>query len=277
MSTVLLRLAGPVQSWGNRARGPSKAHRHTHTRPTKSGVIGLVANALGRHRADDIADLAALRFGVRTDLPGRLESDYHTTGSGDFPILPGDLYTHPVWAPTLRRYHPSQARGFAPYTALSEVATADDGTVTAAQGLTIITQDWYLADASFLAALSGPDTLIAEAAGALAAPARPLYLGRRANIPSAPILAGTVGGEDLAATLAAADRDERAGDGPLPMWIEPSTAEPGAVAVHDQPISYRGATAPAARLEHRTWTPPAEHDATDFFSPDPELNTKELP
>lgn len=274
MSTVLLRLAGPVQSWGNRARGPSKAHRHTHTRPTKSGVIGLVANALGRDRADDIADLAALRFGVRTDLPGHLESDYHTSGSGTFPILPGDLYAHPLWSPMLRRYHPAQARGFAPYTALSEITATADGTVTAAQGLTIITVDWYLADASFLAALAGPDTLIAEVADALAAPARPLYLGRRANIPAAPILAATVVGEDLAAVLADAARDDRAGTGPLPVWIEPAIVEPGAIAVHDQPVSFRGATAPAARLEHRAWTPPAA--AAEFFCPDPELNTKEL-
>ncbi|MFC4906895.1 type I-E CRISPR-associated protein Cas5/CasD [Actinomadura gamaensis] len=73
MSVLMLRLAGPLQSWGATARF---ARRTTEPFPTKSGVIGLLAAALGRDRTDDITDLAALRFGVRTDQPGTVLRDY---------------------------------------------------------------------------------------------------------------------------------------------------------------------------------------------------------
>ncbi|MEV5574468.1 type I-E CRISPR-associated protein Cas5/CasD [Spirillospora sp. NPDC052269] len=73
MSVLLLRLAGPLQAWGASARF---ARRTTEPVPTKSGVIGLLAAALGRDRTDDITDLADLRFGVRTDQPGTLVRDY---------------------------------------------------------------------------------------------------------------------------------------------------------------------------------------------------------
>ncbi|MGW5689111.1 type I-E CRISPR-associated protein Cas5/CasD [Nonomuraea sp. NPDC003754] len=75
MSVLLLQLAGPLQSWGV---GSRFARRSTEAAPTKSGVIGLLAAALGRRRDEDVSDLAALRFGVRLDQPGRLLRDYHT-------------------------------------------------------------------------------------------------------------------------------------------------------------------------------------------------------
>ncbi|WP_084959972.1 type I-E CRISPR-associated protein Cas5/CasD [Thermoactinospora rubra] len=75
MSVLLMQLAGPLQSWGSSSRF---ARRSTEAAPTKSGVIGLLAAALGHRRSDDLADLAALRFGVRVDQPGVLLRDYHT-------------------------------------------------------------------------------------------------------------------------------------------------------------------------------------------------------
>ncbi|GAB79422.1 CRISPR system Cascade subunit CasD [Austwickia chelonae] len=75
MSVLLLRLAGPLQSWGEESRF---ARRHTRREPTKSGVLGLLAAAQGRRRADPIEDLVGLRFGVRVDQPGRLIRDFHT-------------------------------------------------------------------------------------------------------------------------------------------------------------------------------------------------------
>ena len=68
-------LAGPLQSWGVDSRFTTRA---TGALPTKSGVIGLAAAALGRKRTDSIDDLAALRFGVRADQPGTTLRDYHT-------------------------------------------------------------------------------------------------------------------------------------------------------------------------------------------------------
>ena len=75
MSTLLLRLAAPLQAWGL----DSKFNiRKTGNVPSKSGVIGLLAAALGRGRNESIDDLAALRFGVRVVRPGKLLCDYHT-------------------------------------------------------------------------------------------------------------------------------------------------------------------------------------------------------
>jgi CRISPR system Cascade subunit CasD len=74
-STLLLLLAGPLQSWGSAARF---ARRTTEAAPTKSGVLGMLAAAQGRTREADISDLAALRFGVRIDQPGERLRDYQT-------------------------------------------------------------------------------------------------------------------------------------------------------------------------------------------------------
>ncbi|MFE5302012.1 type I-E CRISPR-associated protein Cas5/CasD [Streptomyces sp. NPDC056632] len=77
MSTLTLRLAGPLQAWGSTARF---ARRTTESAPTKSGVIGLLAATAGIDRADDeqLQALAALRFGVRIDQPGTRLRDFQT-------------------------------------------------------------------------------------------------------------------------------------------------------------------------------------------------------
>ncbi|MFI2300209.1 type I-E CRISPR-associated protein Cas5/CasD [Actinacidiphila glaucinigra] len=77
MSVLTLQLAGPLQSWGAAARF---ARRSTENAPTKSGVIGLLAAAVGLDRDDDtgLAELAELRFGVRIDQPGTRLRDFQT-------------------------------------------------------------------------------------------------------------------------------------------------------------------------------------------------------
>jgi CRISPR system Cascade subunit CasD len=75
MSVLLLRLAGPMQSWGVQSRF---SVRDTGLEPSKSGVIGLLYAALGRRRHEPLDDLAALRMGVRVDREGRMARDYHT-------------------------------------------------------------------------------------------------------------------------------------------------------------------------------------------------------
>lgn len=73
-----MRFAGPMQSWGTRSRFDQ---RDTELAPSKSGVVGLVAAALGRGREVDVTDLAGLRLGVRVDREGVLMRDYHTAQS----------------------------------------------------------------------------------------------------------------------------------------------------------------------------------------------------
>ena len=48
MATLLLRLAAPLQSWGADSKFET---RKTNREPTKSGVIGLLAAALGLRRS----------------------------------------------------------------------------------------------------------------------------------------------------------------------------------------------------------------------------------
>jgi len=91
MTTLLLRLAGPMQSWGTQSRF---TNRDTGLEPSKSGVIGLLCAALGRPRDAPLDDLNALRMGVRVDQPGSMRMDYHTAGayapkSGAYP--PGHM------------------------------------------------------------------------------------------------------------------------------------------------------------------------------------------
>ncbi|MFY1681636.1 type I-E CRISPR-associated protein Cas5/CasD [Micromonospora sp. WMMD730] len=86
--SLALCLDAPMQSWGTRSRNNI---RDTGREPTKSGVVGLLAAALGIPRDDtsSLVELANLRMGVRVDREGILERDYHvtqnvptTTGSG---------------------------------------------------------------------------------------------------------------------------------------------------------------------------------------------------
>jgi len=152
---MLLRLAGPMQSWGVDSRF---AWRGTGREPSFSGVIGLLGAALGVPRGDRglIARLAAWEMGVRVDREGTLLTDYHTAGGGTL--------------------------GGAPY-GVANAREGRTGTVTSVRE--------YLADADFLVALEGTDReLMAAAAAALQAPRWPLYLGRRGFPPACPILVG---------------------------------------------------------------------------------------
>jgi len=151
MKSVLIRLEGPLQSWGTQGRF---GIRDTDLEPSKSGVIGLVAAALGMPRENHatLARLAALEMGVRVDREGTLLRDYHTAGGGVFRGKPHG------------------------------VAGTNDP---------VTTQRYYLCDASFLVALGSQDeVLIQELAQALAYPVWSLFLGRKSCVPSVAPLAG---------------------------------------------------------------------------------------
>ena len=74
MSTLLLRLAAPLQAWGINSKFDI---RKTEREPSKSGVVGLLAAALGRRRDESLDDLTALTFGIRSDKEGELLKDFH--------------------------------------------------------------------------------------------------------------------------------------------------------------------------------------------------------
>lgn len=86
MKTILLKFAGPLQSWGTCSHFET---RHTDLYPSKSAVIGMVAASMGYRRDDErIQSLNCLDFAVRIDQSGHLLRDYHTAkkykSNGDF-------------------------------------------------------------------------------------------------------------------------------------------------------------------------------------------------
>jgi len=105
MSVLLLRLSGPMQSWGVQSRF---GVRDTGLEPSKSGVVGLLCAALGRGRGESLDDLASLRMGVRVDQEGRLLRDYHTAGREGFLRADGGIERTNVIVST--RYYLADAR-----------------------------------------------------------------------------------------------------------------------------------------------------------------------
>ena len=75
---LLFQLYGPLQAWGEIAVGEM---RHTLGVPTRSGVLGLLAAALGIRRDQTDRFLAlenSYGLALRIDAPGRLLRDFHT-------------------------------------------------------------------------------------------------------------------------------------------------------------------------------------------------------
>jgi CRISPR system Cascade subunit CasD len=149
MPTLLLRLVGPMQSWGTTSRFDE---RDTGKEPSKSGVIGLVAAALGIDRENwtDLEPLTQLRMGVRHDRPAALKQDYQTAGCSS--------------ADTIIK---------------ADGRPSKDG---------VVSHRHYLADAAFLVGLEGKDRSLLERAHAhLQCPVWLLSLGRKSYVPSEPI------------------------------------------------------------------------------------------
>ncbi|MFI9410045.1 type I-E CRISPR-associated protein Cas5/CasD [Nocardia gamkensis] len=157
--SLVLRLAGPLQSWGDHSE---YNQRRSAAQPTKSGIVGLLAAADGRDRSADIADLTALTLGVRVDEPGTLLRDYHTVS---------DYTGQPLPSATLT------ARG------VQKHATLGSGN----KKRTHVTQRFYLQDAVFVIAVSGPTQLLEHLSRALRHPVFPLALGRRSCPPTLPL------------------------------------------------------------------------------------------
>ena len=149
MPTLLIQLVGPMQSWGTTSRFDQ---RDTGKEPSKSGVIGLLAAAMGIDRENwvDLEPLTRLVMGVRHDRPGVPKRDYQTAGCAKTDKI-------------------IKADG----------KPSDDG---------IVSRRDYLADAAFLVGLAGADRSVMERAyAALRDPVWPLALGRKSYVPSEPI------------------------------------------------------------------------------------------
>lgn len=165
---LALRLTAPRQSWGTVSKFD---RRGTNRFPTKSGIVGLLANALGRDYEDPVTDLAALSLGVRIEIPGRFTSDFHTVSD----YLGRGLPSAEVNPRGMQKRNPNK---------YNHISVRD-----------------YIDDATFVAALHGPAALIRQLADAVVRPARTLYLGRRSCVPTGNLLIGVYAAGDIDAVL----------------------------------------------------------------------------
>lgn len=144
MPTLLLRLAGPMQSWGTTSRFDQ---RDTGKEPSKSGVIGLLAAALGvdREAWSELEPLTKLRMGVRHDRPGVPKRDYQTA---------------------------------------QNIVSADRSKI---HETAVTTRDYLADAAFLVGLEGTDRGLLERAHAALANPVWPLALGRKSYVPSEPV------------------------------------------------------------------------------------------
>ena len=146
---LILRLEGALQSWGENSKWDA---RDTAALPTKSGIVGLLACALGWERGD--ARIAALydtiQIAVRADRPGVRMTDYHTVTG------------HPLRNALGKPRSPG--------------------------GDTLVSHRQYLQDASFLVVLQAEEETVRMLEHALRHPVWCVYLGRKSCVPSRPVL-----------------------------------------------------------------------------------------
>lgn len=216
-NTLLLRLAGPMQSWGTSSRFQL---RRTDAYPSKSGVLGLLLCAMGVRREDSpeaLGPLTGILMGVRVDRSGTLDWDYHTAG------------------------------------AKIGIRSADGKikkTAKTREYETLLSRRQYLYDASFLVVLHGNSERISECARALDDPVWPVFLGRKCCVPAEPVFAGTGSFDTVAEALSlvpwrprinAIDRNDRSVTRTLDTFIEhpPGTPPPADTRlVHDVPRAF---------------------------------------
>jgi CRISPR system Cascade subunit CasD len=163
MACLALRLEGPLQSWGFEDRFN---RRKTGSLPTKSALLGLCCAALGAGRGSEQE---------KAWLPRLIQLEcliIDTRKRDDRPMR------------RMEDFHTVQ-----------NTRTADGKNKE-----THITRRTYLNDASFAAILSGDSATLNELKDALADPVWGVWLGRKACIPSAPVLAGIFETEDAALT-----------------------------------------------------------------------------
>lgn len=158
---LALRLEGPLQSWGFEDRFN---RRKTGSLPTKSALLGLCCAALGAGRGSEREKAWLPRLNKLECLV------INTRESDERPMR------------RMEDFHTVQ-----------NTRTAD-GKIKE----THITRRTYLNDAAFAAILSGDAATLNDLKEALADPVWGVWLGRKACIPSAPVLAGVFETEDAA-------------------------------------------------------------------------------
>ncbi len=156
-SFLALRLQGPLQSWGFDSQ---YNRRNTGLMPTKSAVAGICCAALGVQRGSD-QEKTFLEWFQNVRM-----TSIAIPRKGPKKELP---------VRRLQDYHTVQN------TRRASGAINSD---------CVLTHRQYLSDASFGVLLEGDTAFLKQVADALANPVWGVWLGRKACIPAAPVLAG---------------------------------------------------------------------------------------
>lgn len=206
---LALFLDGPMQSWGHASRFE---RRTTALHPTRSGVLGLIAAALGIDKCapDETTRLVGLnvlcmttvkldRSGRRGErLPIQRLEDYHTV------------------------------------TGIRRASGKVD------KDATVQTYRHYLLDARFGVLLEGPKALLEQIAAALRDPKWGVWLGRKCCLPASPVLAAPPGAR-ADAWQQLLQRAGFTGTEALDQFdhvLEVPPVEPGADMIEDTPVGY---------------------------------------
>jgi len=223
----------PLQSWGVSSQFD---RRNTELHPTKSGVVGILAAALGIDfdsltEEAEIAELAGLRmttYGIDKNAgysAARL-TDYHTIGGG--------------WQETHKKD---------PANLFAKLSVPRSANSPAPWG---VVQTWrcYLVDAKFVVFLEGNSEVLEKCRASLENPKYGVWFGRKSCIPSthlSPVIAGSICDALVALSrridcpnlpsMVTSRLEERYGDG---AWFQ-----------RDQPISFKNrkyAARPVCRI-----------------------------
>jgi CRISPR system Cascade subunit CasD len=130
---------------------------------------------------------------VRVDLSGTILRDYHTTGGGRYGAV---VHTGGT------RFHDQPYAGGVLSPEVSKGRIKVKINATTKEPETDTSNRYYLADASFLAALQGDSDTVTRCADALQTPAWPYFLGRKSCVPAAPVFVGVGAYDGLETALA---------------------------------------------------------------------------
>jgi len=237
VSTLVVRLRGPLQSYGEATKF---SVRGTLRYPSYSALLGMcrAAHGIGRDAATADSDfLLDLRMAIRLDGIGTILTDFHTVNPRD---LNGYADLDKIDSKKKQR--------------LKTVVTTGEGKswITQATLATLVTRRAYLQDSEFLWLIEGDDAVIDKLRSALEEPTWQLSLGRKACIPDWPLVLGVTAKsiEDAARWVPVVRRKQRfvqrnLGETPEEKRTLHMLGEAGSVVNLDQPLGndiYNGYT-----------------------------------
>ena len=206
---LALLLDGPMQSWGHASRFE---RRTTALHPTRSGVIGLIAAAVGidKHTADETAQLSRFTsLNVTTlTLPRR------------------NRRAQELLMQRLEDYHT--------VTGIRRASGKED------EDATVQTYRHYLLDARFGVLLEGPSALLDSIAAALRNPKWGVWLGRKCCLPASPLLVAPPGARAVvwSALLQRAGYSGTETEEQFDRILEVAATDSGADMIEDTPLAF---------------------------------------